>query len=189
VRRRDLLRGFLTAAYCLLLSLAVSVAGAEARTPSAGPETPSASHPSPAPEGAAGETEATKGVTSRLLCMCGTCVNQSIHECTCGTAANQREKIAARLAAGSPAETIIQEYVEEYGPQVLTTPEKTGLNLVGWLVPFLAAILGLAALTFVLRGWVRTGTAVTVTARPGVEDPVERRYRERLEKELKDYEA
>lgn len=189
MRRREVLRGSLIAAAGVFLSLAISISGARSQTPPAGTVSSPASHPAPAPGGAAGETGTTKEVTSRLLCMCGTCVNQSIHECTCGTAANQREKIAAQLASGAAAETIIQQYVEEYGPQVLTTPEKTGLNLVGWLVPFLAALVALAALTFVLRGWVRSGTAAPAGVTAPVDDPVERRYRERLEKELKDYEA
>jgi cytochrome c-type biogenesis protein CcmH len=131
-----------------------------------------------------------KKVTTRVLCMCGTCVNQTLDECTCGTAARERDKVAAAIAAGKNPEAITQEYVNEYGPQVLSTPPKTGINLVGWLVPFLAAAAALTALTFILRGWVRASpAAASASVAPWSDDPVERRYRERLERELKDFEA
>ncbi|MBI3449225.1 MAG: cytochrome c-type biogenesis protein CcmH [Acidobacteria bacterium] len=154
-----------------------------------------APHPPPAPGGVEEKSPDVMKVTTRVLCMCGGCVNQTLHECTCGMAADERDKVASKIAAGGKPDDIIKAYVDEFGPQILATPEKTGINLVGWLVPFAVAILLLASLTVVLRGWVRPETVETVgpsasiaeSSAPG--DPVERRYRERLEKELKEHEG
>jgi len=151
-----------------------------------------APHPPPAPGGVEEKsTEVTK-VTTRVLCMCGGCVNQTLHECTCGMAADEREKVASKIAAGARPDDVIKAYVDEFGPQILATPEKTGFNLVGWLVPFAVAIVLLASLTVILRGWVRLGTVEPIASLAGAPppaDPVERRYRERLEKELKEHEG
>jgi len=151
----------------------------------------SVSHPPPASGGVPEKSDAVMKVTTRVLCMCGGCVNQTLHECTCGTAAQERDAVAAKIAAGKTPEEITRAYVDEFGIQILATPDKSGFNLVGWLVPFLVAILLLAALTIVLRGWVRPAALQPIpalSASPGApSDPIERTYRERLEQELKDF--
>jgi len=130
-----------------------------------------------------------KRVTTRVLCMCGGCVNQTLHECTCGTAAMERDQVSAAIASGKSPDEVIQGYVEEYGLQVLVTPERTGFNLIGWLVPFIVTLAALAVLTYVLRGWVRGAAAEATQAPVRPDDPDDRRYRERLERELKDFKA
>jgi cytochrome c-type biogenesis protein CcmH len=146
-------------------------------------------HPPPAPGGAAGSSEAVAAVAARLLCMCGTCVNQTLHECTCGTAARERGEIAQALASGKSPEAVVEQYIEEFGLQVLTTPDKKGLNLVGFLVPFAAAATGLLALAFVLRGWARRLVPAPAGAAALPDDPADRAYRERIEKELRELES
>jgi cytochrome c-type biogenesis protein CcmH len=130
-----------------------------------------------------------KRVTTRVLCPCGTCVNQTLHECTCGTAAGERKKVAAALAAGEEPEAIIESYVESFGLQILTTPEKKGYNLLGWAVPFIAAVLGLGTLTVIIRRWSLSAApaAGAQETRPSAADPIEKRYRDRLEQELEEF--
>jgi cytochrome c-type biogenesis protein CcmH len=155
-----------------------------------------ASHPPPSAEGAAESADARK-VTDQILCMCGTCVNETLHACTCGTAAQEREKVAAAIAAGNTPDQLIQAYVERYGPEILAVPPRTGLNLIGWLVPFIAAGLGIVFLTWILRGWRKNSmlspAAAAAAAVAGGDavpaDPEERRYRERVEKDLKEFEG
>lgn len=165
----------------LAVLLLVASAAAAAQAPDA--------HPAPDP-GAVAESGAALKVTSRVLCMCGTCVNQTLHECTCGTAAAERDKVAAAIAAGKTPDEIIQDYVDGYGLQVLSSPDRQGFNLFGWLVPFIATFAGLAALTIVLRGWIRrTAESPAGPAQPSADDPAEAEYRKRLERELGEYEA
>lgn len=173
---------FLLPAAVAGLLLAVSVLSAQ-ESPEAGE---AADHPSPV-KGGVEMSPAMKQVTTKVLCPCGTCVNQTLYECICGTAVVERDKIAAALEGGMTAEEIIEGYVREYGLQVLSAPDKTGFNLFGWMVPFIVATAALAALTLVLRRWIRSGgpagagvSAAAAGAAP--DDP----YRERLERELKE---
>lgn len=171
------------------LVLAAWLAPPAAAQPAPGMEAP---HPAPAPGGAAETSPAVRKVTERVLCMCGGCVNQTLHECTCGMAAQERQEVAAAIEGGRSPEEVIQAYVDRYGPQVMSTPDRRGSHLVGWLVPFAAAAAGLAGLAFVIRGWVRAREPVAVAA-GGAEPPPpgseEARYRARLEQELKDFEG
>jgi len=161
----------------LVLLLAAASAGAQ----------DAASHPAPNPSANVESPDALK-VTSRVLCMCGGCVNQTLHECTCGTAENERAKVAAALAAGKTPEDVIQEYVDNYGLQVLSSPDRKGFNLFGWLVPFIVTFIGLVALTFVLRGWIRRPAEAPAETRPAESvDPAEAEYRKRLERELREF--
>lgn len=131
-------------------------------------------------------------VTSQIQCYCGGCVNQTLHDCTCGTAARERQDVAAALAAGRTPESLIAAYVAEHGPQVRIVPEKRGLNLVGWWIPFAAAAAALIALLAVLMVWRRRGVALdnrTAGGGPGRSAEAERHYRDRLERELKEFDA
>ncbi|HKY33625.1 MAG TPA: cytochrome c-type biogenesis protein CcmH [Candidatus Polarisedimenticolia bacterium] len=124
-------------------------------------------------------------VTSVIQCYCGGCVNQTLHECTCALAAAQRAKVAEALAAGATPETLIARYVAEHGPQVRIVPEKRGLNLIGWAVPFAATLAGLGALTLVLLTWRRRTAAEPLSGEalpPAESDTL---YRERLERDLR----
>ena len=86
---------------------------------------------------------------------------------------------------------MIAAYVAEHGPQVRIVPEKSGLNLIGWAVPFAASLAALVALLVTLLAWRRrdisnqSGGATAVTAG----SPADRLYRDRLNKELKEFDA
>jgi cytochrome c-type biogenesis protein CcmH len=174
----------LSAATAITISLAASIPIAASQEPAA---PPAASHPAPAPGGVAESSEAVMKVTTRVLCSCGTCVNQTLHECTCGIAAQERDRVAQQIAGGKSPEDVIQAYVDEFGVQILATPDKKGFNLVGWLVPFVVSVVLVIILTYILRGWVRPEAAEPLASTTKSEDPVERRYRERLERELREF--
>lgn len=128
-------------------------------------------------------------VTSVILCYCGGCVNQTLHECTCGMAAGERRKVADALAAGATPESLIARYIAEQGPQVRVVPVREGLNLIGWAIPYVAALAGLATLLAVLLTWRRRGgAAVPLPAGGPSLDDVDRHYRDRIERDLKEVE-
>lgn len=93
-------------------------------------------------------------VTERIICDCG-CSNLTVKNCTCGKADRVRSEIAQRLGRGETAEQILKSYVDEYGEQILSAPTREGFNLLGWLLPFGAVLLGGAALVLILRRWSR----------------------------------
>ena len=156
-------------------------------------ESPRNLHLEGAVTGAIVESPEAMKVTTIIQCFCGTCVNQTLHECTCGLAARERERVAAELAAGATPDAIIARYVRENGPQVRIVPERRGLDLVGWSIPFAAALAGLLSLLLILRTWRRRGLDASLRPprpRPvgAVGDGVDRAYLERLERELKEFE-
>ena len=127
-------------------------------------------------------------VTGTILCWCGGCQNQSIHDCTCGLAADERKKVAQALAAGRKPDDLIAGYVADHGAQILIVPEKRGLDLIGWSVPFAAALSALAALSVVLLSWKRRGVETAPAGIPRAMTAAERTYRDRLERDLKEVE-
>jgi cytochrome c-type biogenesis protein CcmH len=87
--------------------------------------------------------------------------------------------IAERIEQGWDKERIIDGLVTEFGPEVLTTPPKSGFDLIAWLVPAIAVALGLAAIPVLTRLWARRGS------RRGGPPPTpeeERRLEERLDR-------
>jgi len=95
-----------------------------------------------------------ESVTARIICDCG-CSNLTVKNCTCGKADRVRAEVTARLSSGQTPEQVLQAYVDEYGEQILAAPTAKGFNLVGWIAPFAAILLGGALLAFVLRRWAR----------------------------------
>ena len=122
-------------------------------------------------------------VTTVIQCFCGTCSNQTLHDCTCGVAEHERRRIAAALAEGDSPETLIAAYIDEHGPQVRIVPEARGFDLIGFSVPFVAAAGGFIGLFFVLRGWRRRGPDAASEA-PAPGDGIDPGFRDRLAADL-----
>ncbi len=137
----------------------------------------------PADSGLIQESAEAMKVTTVIQCFCGTCSNQTLHDCTCGTASRERAKVEAALAAGETSEALIARYVEEHGPQVRIVPELQGLDIIGYSMPFAAAVAGLLILYRVLRGWQRRGP-VRALSTAGRE--ADGGYREMLERDLRE---
>lgn len=131
------------------------------------------------------ESPAALEVTNVIQCACGGCVNQTLHDCTCGFAAAERQRIEQAVQTGRTPEAIIADYVAQHGPQIRIVPEKTGLNLIGWAVPFVAAAAGLVALTGLLLAW-RRRTAEDPSGAAPLPAAIEDRYRDRLDRELRE---
>ena len=49
--------------------------------------------------------------------------------------------------------------VGEFGPEVLSTPQTHGFDLIAWVLPIGGILLGAAALAFGARHWSRVRTA------------------------------
>ena len=136
------------------------------------------------------ESAPAVSVTSIIQCWCGGCTNQTLHDCTCGLAAAERRKVTAALAKGQTPESLIAAYVTEHGPQVRIVPEKRGLNLIGWAIPFAASLVALAVLVVTLLAWRRRDISIhghTASVPSG--SAADRVYRERLDRELREFDS
>lgn len=91
-------------------------------------------------------------------------VAQELRCVTCGTpldvsnapaAERMKAQIAVRISQGATKQQIKDEFVREFGEQVLATPRKSGFGLIAWLLPALAVVAGLCAIPFVTRAWAK----------------------------------
>ena len=128
---------------------------------------------------------ASKDVEKQLMCQCG--CTMVVDVCDCETANQMRDKIAELIGQGQDKNQIVAYFVGEYGEKILSAPTKKGFNLVAWVVPFAAVIIGGTALYFILRAWARRGKGcgeeVAAALPVSVEESEE--YRDRLQSELK----
>jgi cytochrome c-type biogenesis protein CcmH len=85
---------------------------------------------------------------------CPTC-NAPLNVSSSPLADRMRDFIDVRIKRGWSKDRIIDALVVQFGPDVRTTPPKSGFGLVAWLVPLLAVAAGLAAIPILTRMWSR----------------------------------
>jgi cytochrome c-type biogenesis protein CcmH len=122
-------------------------------------------------------------VEERLACQCG--CGLTVHTCNhlqCSFAVPVRQDIAKSLAAGQAEDEIVARYVAEYGEKVLSSPTHEGFNLLAWWGPYIAILVGAAALAIAIRRF--RGKPQPITGEPVVPDPQSAALRAQLEKEL-----
>jgi cytochrome c-type biogenesis protein CcmF len=188
----------------VLLSLAVSVeaaradAPAEVRVAQAGAPMEHADEATTRPghddgTGHAHQNRPTSPTADKLMreliCLCGGCKRENLHQCKCGYAAQERGKVLALLAdqdlttdsgRKKAEEVVIAAFVQEYGGEhVLGTPRSP----VAWILPYVIWIGGLGLLFGIGVSWVRRGRAqmASAPATPAEDDELA----ERLDDELR----
>ncbi|MFQ5817693.1 MAG: cytochrome c-type biogenesis protein CcmH [Terriglobia bacterium] len=132
---------------------------------------------------AAGAAAAYQRVSKKIVCQCS--CNYPLDSCPhtdCGWAPQVRAAIREQVAAGKGEEEILAGLVGQYGEVILAAPPPEGFNLVGWVMPFAALILGLWLVRYVLLTWRRRKPA------PVADPALVARYRKAIEKELKNLE-
>lgn len=123
-------------------------------------------------------------VGAKLACLCKTCRN-TVGDCTmleCHYSKPARAKIAGMVAGGSSDDQIVASFVQEQGVQALSVPPAEGFNvLLGWM-PWIAGMIGLAAIAlFIRRNNERVAAA---NAMPEVDPETMEKYRKSIEKDL-----
>ena len=76
------------------------------------------------------------------LLMCPVCQGQSVAESNSELAKDMRSIIREKLEAGESKEEIIKYFVNRYGDSILGYPPVKGVNLLLWILPALAVVLG-----------------------------------------------
>ena len=108
---------------------------------------------------------------------CVVCQNLSVADSPSEMANQMRGVIRERLAAGDTPEQVVHYFVDKYGEWILLSPAPHGFNLVVWLAPALAVLVGLVAVALLLRRWTRPRDT-----RPA--GPVDPAMRERIRREI-----
>jgi cytochrome c-type biogenesis protein CcmH len=65
------------------------------------------------------------------------------------------EELKAQLATGLPDSGVLNFFISKYGPVSLAAPLRGGFDIVAWIVPFAALLLGIAIVVFVIHIWRR----------------------------------
>lgn len=116
-----------------------------------------------------------KAVAQQFACTCG--CGQDHFECdpnTCNLTTEFKADLVEMMNKGWDKDKIREYYVNIYGEEILTAPEKNGFSLTAWVLPFAALAAAGAALYFIIRKWVKKrGTEEPVTQYQNNEDEVE----------------
>jgi cytochrome c-type biogenesis protein CcmH len=116
--------------------------------------------------------------------MCPICPGQTIAQSSNETSTQMRDLVLKKLRQGETEEQILQYFESRYGERAMAMPNKRGLNLILWFLPFLFVVLLIIVIYYLIRHWSAKGPGETV---PPVEEAKLAEYEERLEKELKEF--
>jgi len=96
--------------------------------------------------------------------ICPTC-HTTLDQSSAPIADRMRAFVRARIAAGDTGGEIKAKLVAQFGPAVLASPPKKGLDLLVWLLPLAGVVAGAVVLGVLARRWSR-GRAGEAGARP-----------------------
>jgi cytochrome c-type biogenesis protein CcmH/NrfF len=128
-------------------------------------------------------------IASKLQCTCG-CQQPILKACenmNCAYKAqlqNSLAQLAQRAKSSDSDDLVLQSFVQEYGPDVLAAPLNDTFGKIAWLMPAIAALLGLALVFAAIRYMRAHRRAPAVPKNPSqrmrseVEEEVERVLRE-----------
>jgi cytochrome c-type biogenesis protein CcmH len=89
-----------------------------------------------------------------VMCVeCGT----SLEVSQSPVANQERDFIREQIAAGKDKAQIKAALVDEYGKEVLATPDGKGFNAALWIVPVLIVLFGALTIFFAVKRWRRAG--------------------------------
>jgi cytochrome c-type biogenesis protein CcmH len=115
------------------------------------------------------QDEAVRRIALQL--QCPVCEGETVADSPSGLAADMRQVIRTKVAAGESDQQILDEFVASYGDGILTEPPKRGISLGVWFGPVIGLVLGTALLVGVLAAWHRRPTAAAEPATAAPLDP------------------
>ena len=83
--------------------------------------------------------------------MCPICPSETIDQSQVELAKQMRVMVREKLAQGESRSEILQFFVDRYGPVVLAEPPKSGFNLLIWVIPPIALLLGCGIVAMTVR--------------------------------------
>jgi cytochrome c-type biogenesis protein CcmH len=98
---------------------------------------------------------------------CPLCNGVRLDNCDLQACIQMREVIAQKLVAGENKESIKAYFVQQYGDVVLGQPPREGFNLIAYIFPILAAVVGLGWVTYLVLSWRKRQAATAPVAAGG----------------------
>ena len=94
--------------------------------------------------------EIAEGLTCQ--CGCGLTVANCNHP-NCSFSVPMRERIDTMLAHGKGRAEIISYFRKQYGEKILSAPTTQGFNLLAWMMPFVALLVGGCLVVLMMGRW------------------------------------
>jgi cytochrome c-type biogenesis protein CcmH len=91
------------------------------------------------------------------------CPGVTLHDCPSDRAIELRQQIVEWAEAGWSRDRIMEELVDDYGPQIRAAPPVEGTGLLAWILPGVAVIAGGAGALLAARRWARRSPDGTPT--------------------------
>ena len=133
----------------------------------------------------AATTAEIKAIAQELVCLCGNCSRESLATCLCSDfAVPEREAIGRALDQGQTSQQIIDGYIARFGIIGYAAPPQEGFNLLAWVAPFVALLLGIVLIRTLLISWKGRNDATPIGAAASVADDERNQYRDRLQHDL-----
>jgi cytochrome c-type biogenesis protein CcmH len=120
----------------------------------------------------------------QMMCACG--CNQILLECNhvgCRYSDNMRGELMAAIDRGDNDDLVMQSFVQKYGSTVIAAPSNTGFDRVAWIVPYLALVLGIFGVGFLVRAWRSRPLIPTAATLPAVSGAALDRFRDQARKD------
>ena len=99
-------------------------------------------------------TPRAKALGQKLMCVCG--CNQILTACNhvgCQYSHKMLQELDQLVARNDSDDLILQAFVQEYGPTVLSEPPTKGFNWAAWIVPIVAPLVAMFLVWQVVRRW------------------------------------
>ncbi|HEV3219373.1 MAG TPA: cytochrome c-type biogenesis protein CcmH [Candidatus Acidoferrales bacterium] len=106
------------------------------------------------PAARAQQTDHAKRLGMKLMCMCG--CGQVLVQCNhinCPSSGPMLKELDERIARGEADDLVTQDFIQEYGVAVLSSPPNKGFNRVAWILPGFAFAAGLGLVMLVIQQW------------------------------------
>jgi cytochrome c-type biogenesis protein CcmF len=138
------------------------------------------------------ESDQERDLFGSLRCMCGSCPRDLLSTCACDVAEATRQELRGKLRAGMTKDSIVAEYMKEFGTASLAIPPNTGALRLIYVAPLVAiggAGVGLGVLVGKWRRRARERSAAgPAELGKGQRTARDDDYDKRLDDELKDLE-
>ena len=105
-----------------------------------------------------------RAVASELRCP--VCQGESIQDSPAALAQEMKAIVKEQLAAGRTPDEVKSYFVEKYGEWILLRPKAHGWNVIVYLLPAVALLLGAGVIARATRRWTASGTRVDDEVRP-----------------------
>jgi cytochrome c-type biogenesis protein CcmH/NrfF len=134
--------------------------------------------------GAGDESARIDRIGHQLMCVCG--CNQVLLECNhvgCSYSTRMRDELTAAVTRGDSDNIVVQWFIQTYGTTVLTVPSDHGFSRVAWIMPYLALVLGIGLVVFIVAVWKKRPLVVHASVPTAVRGVELDRFRDQARRE------